>query len=64
MTEELKSCPFCGSKAIEIYESGRMATETGSQPLWTVSCVVCGVSYEGLLLDYEEVIRHWNRRSD
>lgn len=62
MSEELKVCPFCGSDAAVIFESGRIPEGTKSRTLWMVLCGVCGAGYEGLSLEYGEVIRHWNRR--
>ena len=64
MSEELKRCPFCGSNAAVIYESGHYTDKEGSHMLWTVCCGVCGVSYDGLSIDYEEVRKKWNRRAE
>ena len=63
MNEELKGCPFCGSKAVVIFESGQFTDKHGTHKLWTVGCAVCGAGYDGLLMDYERVVRHWNRRA-
>ena len=63
MTEELKRCPFCGADAAVIFNSGQFTDKHGTHKLWTVCCGVCGAGYEGLLMDYERVIKQWNRRA-
>lgn len=63
MSEELKGCPFCGSNAAVIYESGVKQDGSEYKAIWTVECASCGVGYKDLSLEYEEVIEHWNRRA-
>ena len=56
MTEELKSCPFCGSKSISVTHN---STAYNRLKLSTVSCG-CGASF----FDYEsEAIKSWNTRT-
>ena len=52
MNNKLKSCPFCGGKAI-LFESHTFA--------WTIECKDCevGIGHD----DKETVIKIWNRRT-
>lgn len=50
MSEELKSCPFCGGKAI-------LREQQGISEVW---CEKCGVSSG--LRPYDNAIKRWNTR--
>lgn len=51
--EELKPCPFCGSKNIEVF---------GKDEYWT-RCTECGASGpEDYNATPEDAIRAWNQR--
>ena len=66
MTEELKACPFCGSEAAMIYESGRDYREKNGRMetviFWNVGCLSCGVQFTDISLPYCEAVKCWNRR--
>jgi Lar family restriction alleviation protein len=55
MSKELKKCPFCGSKNVEIIDG---YADTGC---W-VECQVCH-AYGGNAELHETAIENWNRRS-
>lgn len=52
--DELKTCPFCGSKA-EIYQH--------YDSLWTVECVVCFAA-TWPRKNKEDAVEAWNRRAN
>lgn len=54
MSEELKPCPFCGSKKVGCYESWS---------LWACQCNECGATMlkRG---DKEDAIEAWNQRTE
>ena len=52
--KELKPCPFCGSKSVEIFRSDNLDS-------WRVSCDDCGVTTNGETSE-EIAITVWNRR--
>ena len=53
---ELKPCPFCGSKEIDIWQHNLKITD------WKIECRNCSVSYVGLWMTKDEVIEAWNQR--
>ena len=55
--DELKPCPFCGSKA-EIYQHG----DDYDSP-WAVECVACFATLWPRK-NKEDAIKEWNRRAD
>ena len=52
--EELKPCPFCGSKVVGTYRSDNV-------DVWYVSCDICGVRTEGDT-SKDTATAAWNRR--
>ena len=53
---ELKPCPFCGSKRINVYNCGGSET-----PCWIATCLECRVDTEGFW-EEESAIKAWNKR--
>ena len=60
--EELKPCPFCGSKDLKI--SAQEAQEGGNVLfVHCKHCDACGPAFEATLEGGEEAINAWNKRS-
>lgn len=68
--DKLKSCPFCGrSRNLSIEDAGgidRYVNDEpdGSIPTWHVYCGYCGSTGPEVLLNREDAVTAWNRRSD
>ena len=63
MSEELKSCPFCGGEAyISCDTEGTIDTQ-GRMWAYTVVCKSC-CSSSGLGYSVEQAIKAWNNRAD
>ena len=61
MSEELKPCPFCGSK--EVYTQTFTIGGISNNWLWNVKCTEQGCFAEGPICNSEkEAISAWNRR--
>lgn len=54
MSERLKNCPFCGSKAELLIVPGEMTK-------WVVRCTKCCTN-NGTFLSDHDAIEAWNRR--
>ena len=54
---ELKPCPFCGSKCINIITVRMIKPD-----YWVAKCDYCGANVYDI--DEEEVIKTWNKRVD
>lgn len=54
---ELKSCPFCGEKAV-------VEMDEGWYWEWNVYCSECGIHFPNHFETKEEAIEAWNRRVD
>lgn len=52
---KLKSCPFCGSKALEVCEGGHY-------PIFRVECSMCECNLFGTFDIKDKVILAWNNR--
>lgn len=52
MEEELKPCPFCGSKHIGLQHVNEQ---------WQCYCILCWAN-RGWFDTKEDAIKHWNRR--
>ena len=56
---ELKPCPFCGSKRLYVSERNYFGEKSA-----TVTCVYCHISQTGSEYETkEEAIEAWNRRT-
>ena len=60
MSEKLKPCPFCGSKAmIETF-----TTACEKVPRYRVRCEDCFCQTSWDYFEIDEVVKDWNRRAE
>ena len=62
MEEILKSCPFCGSKNLQI-AAQKAIDNTDILFIHCKNCDACGPSVEEGKFDFDEAIDAWNKRS-
>jgi len=63
MTDELKSCPFCGGEAEHKMYLWGNHSETG-EPIWCyyIFCIRCDSMTDNIFRTKQEAIEAWNRR--
>lgn len=62
MTEELKSCPFCGSEKVECFWDDPYDGYHGNLGRYRITCCHCCVEIERK--EKQSVIEAWNRRAN
>lgn len=71
MSEELKSCPFCGHRIViekDVYDPSRdwnptfIDPDSGGDPI-NIHCE-CGLEFCAGTYDWSEFVEAWNRRAN
>lgn len=63
MTEEIKSCPFCGNHGLDNSNGGPFPTGREANTYWVARCGNPSCHAEVLGDDEADAIRKWNRRA-
>jgi len=62
MSDEIKECPFCGTKGLDTSYGGAFPTGRDSNTYWIARCGNPECHAEVLGDNEDDAIRKWNRR--
>ena len=63
MIEEIKACPFCGTRGLDTIYGGALHAGSDSNTYWVAMCGNPECNAEILGDNEEDALKKWNRRA-